>query len=72
MRDAVQGHRSKLHQVGGLTCRSTDYPGWAKQLEGLPSNREAPELRSFCLDAMRAHASTRERLRLSRPFFHKP
>jgi 16S rRNA (guanine(1405)-N(7))-methyltransferase len=70
MRDAVKATRSKLHQVGGAYLPGQpDYPGWAKQLESLPSNRQSPELQSFCLETMRAHVSTRERLPVIETFF---
>jgi len=70
LHEAVKATRSKLHQVGGAYLPSQpDYTGWAKQLESLPSNRQAPEFRSFCLETMRAHASTRERLSIVEMFF---
>ncbi len=46
-----------------------DYAGWARQLQGLPTGRQDPELKHFCLDTMRAHASTRERLPSRRDLF---
>ncbi len=70
LRDAVKATRSKLHQVGGAYLPGhPDYPGWIKQLECLPADRQSPELRNFCLEAMRSHASTRERLPVLETFF---
>ncbi len=70
LREAVKATRSRLHQVGGAYLQSQpDYTGLKKQLEDLPDDRDEPEVRSFCKQAMRAHASTRERLPILESFF---
>jgi 16S rRNA (guanine(1405)-N(7))-methyltransferase len=70
LREAVKATRSKLHQVGGAYLPGhPDYPGWIKQLESLPADRQSPELRNFCTETMRFHASTRERLPVLETFF---
>lgn len=70
LHEAVKATRSKLHQVGGAYLQSKpDYEGWKKQLEVLPTDRNDPELKEFCIKAMRAHASTRERLPSLDTFF---
>lgn len=70
LREAVKATRSKLHQVGGAYLSGLpDYAGWKKQLENLPAGRDAPGLKDFCIQAMRAHASTRERLPILETFF---
>jgi 16S rRNA (guanine(1405)-N(7))-methyltransferase len=72
LREAVKATRSKLHQVGGAYLpRQPDYTGWTRQLQDLPTGRQDPELKHFCLDAMRAHTSTRERLPVVETFFHR-
>jgi 16S rRNA (guanine(1405)-N(7))-methyltransferase len=70
LRAAVKATRSKLHQVGGayLACQP-DYAGWVNRLQGLPTVREDPALKGFCLEAMRAHVSTRERLSIIDSFY---
>jgi 16S rRNA (guanine(1405)-N(7))-methyltransferase len=71
LREAVKATRSKLHQVGGAYLPGLpDYAGWARQLQDLPTGRQDPEVKRFCLDAMRAHASTRERLPSLGTFFN--
>ncbi len=61
LKEAVKETRNKLHQVGGAYQEtSPDYPRLLAELSELPHALD--ELRPFCLDAMQAHASTRERL----------
>ena len=70
LREAVKATRSKLHQVGGAFLQSLpDYAGWRQRLESLPTGRDLPELKDFCVQAMRAHASTRERLPILETFY---
>ncbi|MGB8253324.1 MAG: hypothetical protein WCF08_08910 [Anaerolineaceae bacterium] len=70
LREALKATRSKLHQIGGAYFQSLpDYAGWTQQLESLPTGRDTPEFRNFCVQAMRAHASTRERLPILETFF---
>jgi 16S rRNA (guanine(1405)-N(7))-methyltransferase len=72
LRAAVKATRSKLHQVGGAYLPNPpDYAGWVSQLEQLPPDRNTPELKRFCLETMRAHASTRERLPIVETFFYE-
>jgi 16S rRNA (guanine(1405)-N(7))-methyltransferase len=71
LREAVKATRTKLHQVGGAYLQNLpDYAGWMKQLAGLSAGRDDPRLKDFCIQAMRAHASTRERLPILETFFH--
>jgi 16S rRNA (guanine(1405)-N(7))-methyltransferase len=70
LREAVKATRAKLHQVGGAYLPGRpDYDGWTRELQGLPAGRQSPEIKRFCLDAMPAHASTRERLPVVETFF---
>jgi 16S rRNA (guanine(1405)-N(7))-methyltransferase len=67
-KEAVKEIRSKLHQVGGAYQeKSPDYVQLLNKLNGLPQGLE--ELRPYCLDVMRFHASTRERLPFLAEFF---
>lgn len=71
LREAVKATRSKLHQIGGAFIPGQpDYSNWGHRLQGLPVGRQDPELKRFCLDAMRAHTSTRERLPIVDTFFN--
>jgi len=70
LREAVKATRSRLHQVGGAYLQSLpDYAGWTQQLESLPAGRDNPALKDFCVQVMRAHASTCERLPILETFF---
>ncbi len=61
IKEAVKETRNKLHQVGGAYQEiPPDYSRLSAELNGLP--HELEELRPFCMKAMQAHASTRERL----------
>jgi 16S rRNA (guanine(1405)-N(7))-methyltransferase len=70
LREAIKATRSKLHQVGGAYLQGVpDYQRWVGQLVELPIERDDPELKSFCLKAMRSHSSTRERLTILEHFY---
>jgi len=71
LNEAVKATRSKLHQVAGAYLPGRpDYAGWTNRLPELPTSRQDPELKSFCLEVMRAHASTRERMPTIDTFFN--
>lgn len=62
-KEAVKAVRSKLHQVGGAYFEAAlPVNRWLDELQSLPADPQDPQLREFCLAAMRRHASTRERL----------
>ncbi len=68
-KEAVKATRNKLHQVAGAYLEGRpDYTGWARRLAEAQAQGEAT-LRTACLEAMRAHASTRERLPILERFF---
>lgn len=72
LKDAVKAVRNKLHQVGGAYQESPiDYAHLLKELENLPADLQHPDVRAFCLKAMRSHASTRERLPILQSFFYE-
>jgi 16S rRNA (guanine(1405)-N(7))-methyltransferase len=70
IREAVKATRAKLHQVGGAYLETRPgYPVWMDELEHLPADRNALELKNFCIKTMHSHASTHERLPILDTFF---
>jgi len=85
-KEALKATKNKLHQVGGAYFSSAPtYPRWLESLERIPpippgqnlssaldpSRPESQAIRAFCLDVMRQHASTRERLPILESFFER-
>lgn len=71
-KETVKAVRSKLHQVAGAYQeKGMDFPGWRRQLAGLPSVPSSSAMRSFCEQVMKTHASTRERLPVLADFYSK-
>lgn len=67
---AVKDVRNKLHQVGGAYFKHPpDYAGASTALSALPADLSSEEVRPFCREQMRAHASTAERLSVLETFF---
>jgi 16S rRNA (guanine(1405)-N(7))-methyltransferase len=67
---AVKSVRNKLHQVGGAYIKSSaDFSHAIENLNLLPVDLESPEVRQFCLNQMRVHASTAERIPILEDFF---
>jgi 16S rRNA (guanine(1405)-N(7))-methyltransferase len=69
-KEAVKAVRNKLHQVGGAYLEGRDESArWLEELsKGHPGGDEHA-LRHACLDIMRYHASTRERLPFLAEFY---
>ncbi|GAB4199039.1 MAG: 16S rRNA methyltransferase [Roseiflexaceae bacterium] len=68
-KEAVKATRNKLHQVAGAYLDGRpDYAGWARRLAEAQQQGETA-LRAACIEVMRAHASTRERLPILERFF---
>ncbi|HEU4326582.1 MAG TPA: 16S rRNA methyltransferase [Roseiflexaceae bacterium] len=68
-KEAVKATRNKLHQVAGAYLDGRpDYASWVRRLNEAQAEGEAA-LRAACLDVMRGHASTRERLPILDRFF---
>jgi 16S rRNA (guanine(1405)-N(7))-methyltransferase len=68
IKETVKETRTRLHQVGGAYQeKPPDYTRLSTELVGLP--HELDQLQPFCLNAMQAHASTRERLPYLAEFF---
>lgn len=69
-KDTVKAVKNKLHQVGGAYLDpAPNYAKWLGELTALSSERDDPALRAFCREAMRQHASTRERLPILDDFY---
>jgi 16S rRNA (guanine(1405)-N(7))-methyltransferase len=67
-KEAVKTTKNKLHQVGGAYFEARlDYPAMLAQLRQAAD--EPARLRAACLDLMRRHASTRERLPILDEFY---
>jgi 16S rRNA (guanine(1405)-N(7))-methyltransferase len=67
---AVKFVRNKLHQVGGAYFRKKiDYTSAAQALINLPEDVFSAATRDYCLEMMRMHASTAERLPILETFF---
>lgn len=71
-REAVKAVRSKLHQVAASYLeRPIDYSAWLERLHTLPRDRQHPQVKAFCLEMMRLHTSTRERLPYLEAFYQQ-
>lgn len=68
LKDAIKATKNKLHQVGGAYLTgSLRYSRWLDQLR---TTADSPtNLRATCIDIMRHHASTRERIPILDTFF---
>ncbi len=69
LKEAVKATKSKLHQVAGAYLAGTPhYDGWLRTLRTAAEVGEAA-LRQACVEIMRHHASTRERLPILDEFY---
>ena len=72
IKKAIKETAGKLHQAAaGYFPRKVNYSHLIKELIRLPADLEAPESKRFCLHAMEAHSSTRERLPILETFFRE-
>ncbi len=63
LKEAVKGTLAKLHQLGGAYLEQRpDFTQWSREIAELPEDLRATEVNDFCLEKMRGHASTSERL----------
>lgn len=71
-KEAVKAVRNKLHQVGGAFQEQTPpYARWVMELKELADDPTDPQVRAFCLGAMQAHSSTRERSPILERFYQE-
>lgn len=62
-KEAVKGTLTKLHQLGGAYLEQRpDFAQWSQEIAELPEDLRAVEVMDFCLEKMKGHASTSERL----------
>lgn len=68
---AVKEVRSRLHQIGGAYFKhKPNYDTALSQLSALPPHLHSDRIKNWCIEKMRAHASTAERLPILADFFH--
>jgi 16S rRNA (guanine(1405)-N(7))-methyltransferase len=70
LKDAIKEVSSRLHQVGAAYFTApADYAAWQAELAKLPADLSNPQVKDFCIDHMRIHSSTQERLPFIEEFF---
>ena len=71
LKDAIKAVSSRLHQAGAAYFTApANYANWQAQLANLPADLHSPQVKDFCLDHMRTHSSTQERLPIVEDFFN--
>ena len=71
-KEAVKAARSKLHQVAAAyQGKPIPYAAWLKELAQLPQDLHHPDVLSYLMHALSAHASTRERIPIQAVFFQE-
>lgn len=69
-KETLKAVTTRLHQVGAAYFQEKpNYRVWSEQLKGLPTDIRSDEMKSFCLEVMRSHNSTDERLPILKDFF---
>lgn len=69
-RETVKAIRNKLHQVASAyQPKPIPYQELHQKLSNLPSDLHSPLVKTFCLETMQLHASTRERSFILEEFF---
>lgn len=72
-KETVKAVRNKLHQIGSAYQeKPIDYAQLSRRLAAMPNELRCPEMQAFCLEAMRNHTSTRERLGFLESFYGEP
>ncbi len=66
---ALQSARKKLHEVVALYLGDPDYPAAEQRLSAVYAAGDPAAIRATCIDLMRIHDSTRERLALLDTFY---
>jgi 16S rRNA (guanine(1405)-N(7))-methyltransferase len=61
--------KEKLHNLVAPYLGDPAYPSLASELTSLPHEVDSPELQAWCLQVMRAHSSTRERIPILDEFY---
>jgi 16S rRNA (guanine(1405)-N(7))-methyltransferase len=69
-KEILKAVTGRLHQVGAAYFqRKPEYEIWSQRLAELPHDIQSNEVKSFCLEMMRSHSSTSERLPIIEKFF---
>ncbi len=63
--------KEKLHNLVAPYLGDPDYAKLTAELENLPRDVHSPQLQSWCLEVMRSHSSTRERIPILPDFYQK-
>jgi len=72
-KETVKAVRNKLHQIGSAYQeKPIDYAQLSARLAAMPHHLHSPDMQAFCLEAMRYHTSTRERLGFIESFYSEP
>jgi 16S rRNA (guanine(1405)-N(7))-methyltransferase len=70
LKEALKGTLAKLHQLGGAYLEQRpDFAQWSREIAELPEDLRAAGTKNFCLEKMRGHASTSERLPIINEFY---
>ncbi len=70
VKETIKAVRNKLHQVGSAYQEiPIGYTHLLQRLTTLSHDLYSPEIKTFCLEAMREHTSTRERLGFLEEFY---
>jgi len=68
--DVVKETRTKLHQVGAAYQeRTPNYESWKTELSDLPQDLVSENIKGWCREKMKQHASTSERLSILDSFY---
>lgn len=70
-KEAVQAARKKLHEVVALYLGDPDYAADTQRMEATFATGDETAIKALCIDLMRIHDSTRERLALLDTFYAK-
>lgn len=69
-KELIHRTRSKLHQVASAYQeKKIPYEKWYARLDKLPTDLQDAEVQAFCLESMKWHASTRERIPFLADFY---
>ena len=69
-KETIKAVKNKIHQVGSAYQPQTiDYTHLIRQMESLPREIQDPSVKQYCMEVMKMHTSTRERLNILDQFY---
>ena len=69
-KETIKAVRNKIHQVGSAyQPQSIDYTHLIQEMESLPREIQDPMVKQYCMEVMKMHTSTRERLNILDQFY---